>query len=566
MIRWKRTFFTLAAPALLSLGCGGGGENNGGTNNGTSGGGDGKGDFTQPLVCDVENSSRRDIDPTQLRDPVALHLLRGGDCPTTHLEMVEEFQRSHVKEDGSACDRAVETYLISEQAQGSGSADGANYRAVVTRECGETDRHELLWSVFGIRPAKADPGKNAEDWRIPETNIELIAFDDTSGVYNYYEMTGGGQFEYFGSSQDIVNKTAGRCQNCHNGGGLIMKELDTPWLHWEGHEAIPKSAELVDGNTAHFGFKGTGSTLESIVKRGNDQYNEKRIDWMLFETNTKEVLKPLFCTVEINLDNATDFKSTSFSRVPGDFFLDRRLAGFSSSVDIPEEAYNTVLGEVGSRVEGLPTLTDTIFKFTFPERAHIDDSYVSALIDRKIIDDQFATDVLMVDFTRPIFSDERCALLEFAPEIDFASAIQQAPGGVGQEAGTNNGTTGGTNNGAEGGLPPFADAIRQGFIDNLTAAAPAEGTAAAALLAHLQNAEDETTHKEARDAFITACKGRDKAEMVRDVVRVNSVYKRLSTDHANFSSVVETPQLTWTTENLNEPDTLRFNPTTCVAE
>ena len=37
-----------------------------------------------------------------------------------------------------------------------------------------------------------------------------------------------------------------RCAACHTGGGLIMKELDTPWVHWEGHMDTPGAAELVN--------------------------------------------------------------------------------------------------------------------------------------------------------------------------------------------------------------------------------------------------------------------------------------------------------------------------------
>ncbi|MEN8197013.1 MAG: hypothetical protein ABFS30_10945, partial [Pseudomonadota bacterium] len=48
---------------------------------------------------------------------------------------------------------------------------------------------------------------------------------------------------FFGTSADMLEgKGTGdtrRCAACHVGGGLIMKELDAPWLHWEGDTTTP---------------------------------------------------------------------------------------------------------------------------------------------------------------------------------------------------------------------------------------------------------------------------------------------------------------------------------------
>src|SRR5262249_9225946 len=88
----------------------------------------------------------------------------------------------------------------------------------------------------------------------PPLSIEIIAYDQTAGVFNYYTMPQSkvvhgsrpihdhvgddAQWELHGSSMDLAMKGAATdgesrfCANCHPGGGLQMKELDSPWIHW----------------------------------------------------------------------------------------------------------------------------------------------------------------------------------------------------------------------------------------------------------------------------------------------------------------------------------------------
>jgi hypothetical protein len=74
-----------------------------------------------------------------------------------------------------------------------------------------------------------------------------------------------------------------------------------------------------------------------------------------------------------------------------------------------------------ARQEGLGTLTDTFFAFTYPMRAQQESDYVGALVSKKIVTDDFVKDVLDVDITRPIFSSTSCGLLDFAPKADAST-------------------------------------------------------------------------------------------------------------------------------------------------
>lgn len=97
--------------------------------------------------------------------------------------------------------------------------------------------------------------------------------------------------------------------------------------------------------------------------------------------------------------------------------------------------------------------------------------------------------MLSVDFTRPIFSTDRCGLLDFAPMLEETELT--------------------------------AEKVRGGFVAKLRAAAPAAGTPGAQLLALLENAAD--THATKVQAFFDTCAARDKKELLADVMKVNAL-------------------------------------------
>ena len=78
-----------------------------------------------------------------------------------------------------------------------------------------------------------------------------------------------------------------------------------------------------------------------------------------------------------------------------------------------------------SYIKALQTLgfrfPETIFidsdhAFLAPTRGEVNIGQVSTLIESGIIDEEFALDVLSIDFERPLFSEIRCSLLNLVPE------------------------------------------------------------------------------------------------------------------------------------------------------
>ncbi len=469
------------------------------------------------FMIDASGRNHRKV-AGRLNDPLAnLAFKVGAECPRSFGDIMAKLRLTD-KEGCPDEESGINTRVVSETAQATGMP--TSYRLVTSRKCDGRATHELLFSLFGI---------SAGATSLP-SGVEIIAFDKEAGVFNYYE-TDGEEITFFGNSLDMLKGDSGntrRCAACHTGGGLVMKELDTPWLHWEGHLDTPGAADLVSGN-ADLGSLSDGQEFEGVVKAGNRAWNEARVAAVRENSSLNETLRPLFCTVEVNLDNGADFESpieggpggSEMGRVPFDSLLDQQLKGFGS-ISISFTDYDDAIKANGQRVQGIPNAIDTVFDYAFIERSHADNDYVDRLKTTGILDDEFVKDVLMVDFTRPIFSDDRCKLLEFAPVLASAD------------------------------LTP--ESIKAGFLAAL--GDPAAGTPAAELKNNLLS---EGGHSEVVSVFTDACEALGSAPLVQNALRITSLNRATA---ANLR-VFEFPQ-TMPTDNLSVAAGSRLGPLDCT--
>ncbi len=456
-------------------------------------------------------------------DPLAKAVWHTDDsCPTSFSEIMDKLRKNDKEGCPNEAD-GIETRLISETAQASGKA--TSYRAVTTRTCNNRSTDGIVFSLFGL---------SAGAGSLPQ-GVEMIAFDESAGVFNYYE-TDGSTLNFFGSSKDMLKGTGSngdtRCAACHAGGGLVMKELDTPWLHWEGHMDTPGAEALVKKHK-NLGSKTSGAELEGVVKGGNDKWNKTRIADAKKAGKVNELLKPLFCTVEVNLDNGSDFESpvaggpggSEMSRIPFDSLLDPQLKSFGS-IPVTFADYDAQIKANGQKLGGVTGAIDTVFDYVFIERSNIDNDYVEKLVEGGIIDADFVKDVLMVDFTRPVFSKDRCALLDFAPTLASADMT--------------------------------AAKVRAGFIASLEAETPEASSPAGALLKNLKTDADATAHGAKVDAFIAACTALGSKPLLQNALSITSLNRKTAREMPVFEF-----ESTMPSDNLNVNANARLNPTTC---
>ncbi len=534
-----------------------------------------------------------------------------GKCPGSFQEIQEKLRTVDV--DGADCMpgsmSGVATRLVTNRSQLLGVGD--DYRALVTRACGGRAAHELYMSVFGVRAADAQGELPSDIEVIGMQRVDPITGtarpDGTAGVFNFYAREEG-TWKFFGSSEDFVSQgydcnadgvclpraaKQSRCAACHPGGGLTMKELNSPWVNWEdSSKIVPSPNTSTPGAMALFvkhgptllGQQRDGQDMESQVTRGHRTgWVPRRINALKngkFDNVVAELLRPLFCTIDLGIES-------TLSEVNANFFVNRRLHGDTVQVDFDKAEYSAALvrnnqlmmdgrnascagalarGELTNSSallalkppctplsKGKAVVRDTVLGFTFPQHTGADEFYVDQLLCRNLqvgedipnctplISDDFVKDVLAVDFTRPTFSSKRCDLLQFAPRL-AASKIS-------------------------------ANAIRDGFKANLKG----RTGAAAELLASL-NDTNPNGHDARVDAYANACAARatkDPKAMTRDILaqasQLRNAMRRarvnLSPDPSKLQQgrgVIEFPE-TLPVDDL-PADGLSFNPTTCLRD
>jgi hypothetical protein len=438
-----------------------------------------------------------------LNDPVAKLVLSGAGCPGDLVAIQQKLRQTDAT--GCAADNAsgppsgTTVRFVSEDSQQTGSP--GQYRAVVSRACGGRSTHELLISVFGVTADQDLPG-----------DVEMIGEDKVKGVFQFYSRENG-KWTFFGSSADFVGNgydcnadgaclpkeaSKTRCATCHSSGGLNMKELESPWVSWNtdpSGTSLPGSGPIQQKNAKILGTMGTGIDLEEqiVEPANNGDWTPARVA-LLKSKGAKELLRPLFCTTEINLRTGGGTVPSAFSQLPADFFVDRTWNAF---VALPVNgadyaalisANQQILSDGQSQMRSSKGdgLTDSFFGFIFPQRSSQDRTYQQTLVNQKLVDDDFVKDVLAIDFTRPVYSPTRCALLDSAPDL------------------TGNAIT--------------PDAIRAGFKTNLANATDA----GAQLLASLGNTSDAQQHAADVTAFLNACKARPSKELLADAMTMVS--------------------------------------------
>lgn len=517
-----RTHFLLALPLALSTACA------------TDGGGDTAectGDKCDSLdgddkplesPCDsaLFDRSGRDFLPERLaEDALIKHVYMDADdgCPVSFDEIMAVLEKNDTSscQGGTSDGKGLATRVVTEQAQLNGASAGAAFRVITSRTCDGRAEFGLLFSLFGFAdaPGAASVGLDPAGSANPD-GVEIVAFDETNGVFNFYKEVGG-KMGFFGSSSDFALQGAGGpnltdvrgCANCHPGGGINMKELTFPWPHWEGNFKSPGAAELVGSRESVMGAVEDGPNLEEeVVQPGNQAWNARKVELLRDGPSVAKLLEPLFCPVQVNIASPN-----SKSKIGPRFLFDNQLTALAgsasaSTITLTSSHYDRLIGAIGQVVPG-SSKADVVAAMTFIERSHEDSDFVDKLVAAGIIDDGFRQDVLMVDFTRPVFSDDRCDLLELAPDL---TPEDRTP-----------------------------EKIRDGFIANL--AGEDDDSPAGQLKKHLEAraAGSPADHGATLKTFVAACKARQSSETVTagdgtvsafhaDVIKLRALHRKIA--------------------------------------
>jgi hypothetical protein len=484
----------------------------------------------------IGNQSGHPVDLSGVHDPIA-DLFQGGsatDAPTTFKDLVAAFVKADT---ANACN--IKIALVSERAQLLNRPEP--FRLVFIRSCGT--KRILFSPMQTVAPGGPLP-----------TEAEIMAFDETKQVFDFYALEAG-HLRFMGTSIDMLEGPGAgtgrdqerRCANCHTGGGPIMKELILPWANWDGPTGThfnggttsPGSNDVFTQVTKAMNlsaFHTTGDFLQSVVQDGNTAWNKARLTH-LASKDSASLLRPLFCTTEVNLQMAPTLRGPMTLFDP-DFFVN---SGFfnvftSPSVSVDGSVYNSVVqahqkmvDQSGAVLTGSngKKLVDTAFAFNHPFASFADNDYLKDVA--AVTSNAFVSAVVAVDFTTPVFSDRRCGLLKHVPAIPVDVAHPDA----------------------------YAKALTDGLVQALQGAA--QGSPEAELL---QNLQDAAGPQPRVTAFLNACATRankDPNGLMLDALKIESRQRRRFRALPIFEHRELMPE-----DDLNVPDGARLDPVDCT--
>jgi hypothetical protein len=214
-------------------------------------------------------------------------------------------------------------------------------------------------------------------------------------------------------------------------GGPIMKELKTPHDSWSTTQRpldlgalriAPEFKPILQNLVSADEFAGWIRAGDAKLF-ASTPYMKRRSALSL-----QEQLRPLFCEQEVNLESDTQplEGSDTTIRAPLGAFIDQRLLPEVEAVTIKKDLYVNALnlfqsqftdyqsGNFANSVQPINQI-DADHAFETPVKSHSDMLLAERMVASGLIDEKFVYDVISVDMTRPMFSNQRCGLLRLVP-------------------------------------------------------------------------------------------------------------------------------------------------------
>jgi len=374
------------------------------------------------------------------QDPVVRALAAQSTCPKSPAEFTQALKRLGARMEPTMVNFAgfhspeKGGFFIFEIVSSAG-APPSNFKV---------ERGDLVFGHFADATPDGQLLSNERD-----LTIELIAWDPVKQFYNFYELVDG-TWSYRGDSKDILDDVRSlhrqrsdstnpfgpglRCAGCHINGGLLQKELTPPHNDWfrQGRPLPLKQLKpdaFIKGKLDDLVDAGELSKL--VVASARRLATSPGYRKVLETRNSmQEQLRPLFCPMEVNIESDAapfgDQKPTL--QIPSAFFVDSRLA--TAAISVKRDHYVAALQKLHSHLpKTTPRREDADHGWLTPVKAHSDIALVDALIEAGVVDNEFATAVLAIDFANPAFSKTRCDLLKLVPDRpgpDFVARFRDA--------------------------------------------------------------------------------------------------------------------------------------------
>jgi hypothetical protein len=393
--------------------------------------------FIQGIDETVSQMSPTEV-AAELNDPFALLLLRKGTFPSTAHEVLDALDAAIAPTDNL---RRQMSFLVGEGSQIPWSQATAQLdrglRLAITR--GAENAVDVLVSTDG---------------ELQSAFLQVIGWDETSGVFNYYEHRAGAWVWAGNSTHAFDPRARGKGPfDSHVNGSMVMKELKFPWNHWHSLAAtIPPEVYAPDDPAKDdpliVNRSGAEALQERVVQPGVRRWTNSRFSKEVSPdgklARVTPILEQLFTTTSVNFTSTSTESSTVDNTtqlpLPASFFVDvdslSDLLGLPAppSLQVAGTTYLDVLTKFDvALVDGtFKQPGDTHFAFLVPERAFEDLDVVKKCHEIALLSDRFIGCALMVDFPNPVFSKRRSSLMAHVPATfdgptgGFADVIAEA--------------------------------------------------------------------------------------------------------------------------------------------
>ncbi len=272
--------------------------------------------------------------------------------------------------------------------------------------------------------------------------LQVLGWDAAHEVFHYYERRDGTFFWAGMSDHALDDATRGRGPfDSHVNGSMVMKELRSPWLHWHAPQAgINEEALAPDDNLrgeSLFKNRVTAERMETeVVRPGIRRWNEARVRKAVGADGVwrrvHHFLRQAVTDTTVNLATSETVSSlladNSLLRPPLSFFVNRDTLFDTlglvpddpavADIFIPGGVYRECLRRYDvHRSDGTIRIDgDSHFAFLTPEPAFEDTHLIDASLQAGLLTPRFVACLSMTDFTNPVFSERRAALLRYVPE------------------------------------------------------------------------------------------------------------------------------------------------------
>ncbi|MGH4023903.1 MAG: hypothetical protein ACRDRV_04880 [Pseudonocardiaceae bacterium] len=387
------------------------------------------------LLVGVDPAEGVEMSPEQvaeLADPLATLLLQRGTFPATLRELVAALDAHNAEPQGVP---VQQTFLVGEGSQ-----------IPWTEQTKDVARELRCVLSRGRSPEQAEVlVTTSPEADSPEAFLQLLAWDDEHGVFNYYlRLEGSTAWLFVGNSRHALEPaTRGKGPfDAHVNGSVVMRELNEPWNNWHSqragvHDAIAPDSPL--RTDPLWQNRLPADVFEKrIVRRCIGRWTKARLAAIRAQGSIEHpdwLLRQLFDTTTVNL-RSTDRESATVTDseqllLPLTFFFNLEaleklgIATPGAAVRVAGKLYRDSLVQYRFRLtdeKGFEQPGDTHFAFLFPEPAQEDIDVVLQCVRQGLLTARFAACALMVDFPNPVYSPRRAALLRHAPDTATITA------------------------------------------------------------------------------------------------------------------------------------------------